>query len=523
MGTYPPPFSPGDARREARDLRRAHKAQYRMQTALLRRRPSFVGPLLLITVGVLALLLETGRLEAAAFWPWYARWWPLLLILIGLGLLFEYFLDRKDPAGGRRSLGGIVWLVILLSLAGVASRTALHFGDWSDGLGDAFGDHGSWLSMLGEQHVQTRTLVRQVTPNISLTIENARGNVQVSVADAPEIRVEAQQVVHAGSDEEARKAFEAIMPSLRGSPGETVLQAPGRDGASVDLKVTAPAGTALVVRTTHGEVTLSGLRRNLDVNVSHGDVTIDDLGGSAHLQMDHGDVHARNIAGDLSIDGRADDVTISGVRGKSILNGDFFGDTRLANIGSLVHFHSSRTDLDLRGLGGEMTLDSGDLRLVNPSGGLRLVTRAKDVEVTGLVGDAHIEDNNGDLNVTTGLPLGNLQLIDHTGSLVLTVPANASFSVHGRANQGDEVTTDFGLATDPTGDHKTVSGQVGTGGPHLELETDHGDLTLHRGGTEQAASPEPPAALAPPVPPVPPDAPMRHLHLKGVEPQPTVQ
>jgi DUF4097 and DUF4098 domain-containing protein YvlB len=259
------------------------------------------------------------------------------------------------------------------------------------------------------------------------------------------------------------------------------------------------------------------VRRNVDVTNAHGDVTIDDIGAGVHIQMDHGDIVARNIEGDLTIDGKADDVSVSQVKGRSLLNGDFFGDTRLEGIGSLVHFHSSRTDLDVPKLGGQMTLDSSALRLVNPSGGVHLITRSKDIEVTGLVGDAHIEDRNGDVELSSAMPVGNLQITDHTGAIKVTLPSNASFSVHGSTGEDDDLTSEFPLTNQSEGGRKTLSGQVGQGGPHLELTTDHGDLTLNRGG-ERAEVPERPEA------PEPPEKPERHLHSKGGEPpQPTVQ
>jgi hypothetical protein len=46
--------------------------------------PSFVGPIILIGIGVIALLLVTGHIAAGEFWAWYGHWWPLLLIGAGL-------------------------------------------------------------------------------------------------------------------------------------------------------------------------------------------------------------------------------------------------------------------------------------------------------------------------------------------------------------------------------------------------------------------------------------------------------
>ena len=71
------------------------------------RRPSIIGPLLLITAGVLFLLANMGMLPFT-FWELAARFWPIVLILIGLEIIF-----------GRRSmLGALVILVLWLGLVG---------------------------------------------------------------------------------------------------------------------------------------------------------------------------------------------------------------------------------------------------------------------------------------------------------------------------------------------------------------------------------------------------------------------
>jgi hypothetical protein len=71
-----------------------------------------------------------------------------------------------------------------------------------------------------------------------------------------------------------------------------------------------------------------------------------------------------------------------------------------------------------------------------------------------------------------------------------------------------------------------VSGQVGGGGPRIELVADHGDITI----SPIEAPPAPPEAPAPPEPPAPPAPPagtkqLRHFHAKGAasNPQPVVQ
>src|ERR1700691_4762874 len=90
MATLPPPYSQRDAARAQRYYRRSL------------RRPSLIGPVVLIVVGVIALLVETNKLSAFHLWDWYMRWWPLLLVGVGLLSLGEWWLDSRRAAPDRR-------------------------------------------------------------------------------------------------------------------------------------------------------------------------------------------------------------------------------------------------------------------------------------------------------------------------------------------------------------------------------------------------------------------------------------
>jgi hypothetical protein len=85
------------------------------------RRPSLIGPLILITIGVLFLLANLGYLPLS-FWEIAYRYWPLILILIGLEIII-----------GRHSLiGGLVVLVLWFALiAGVLWLSAAQGGTFA--------------------------------------------------------------------------------------------------------------------------------------------------------------------------------------------------------------------------------------------------------------------------------------------------------------------------------------------------------------------------------------------------------
>jgi DUF4097 and DUF4098 domain-containing protein YvlB len=512
------PYSDRDARRQAKAYARTQRDAWRTQNYYGRmyRRRSILGPVVLLSVGLIALLIETDRISAPAFWNWYSQWWPLLIIGMGLVLLAEYFVDRNNPVGGRRRVGGLVFLVILLASLGYSADGMRNWDglsrDWSDKLG--YDNGNGFFSMLGEEHENQVEMTQAVKPDALIEVENAHGDVTLAASTDNAVHVEAHQIVH-GSDNDAKRGFDETRPKLLATASGANVIVAARDGASVDLTISVPPGSSANIRTTHGDMTIAGVKR-VDVNQSHGDVKVDDVSGNVHVQIDHGDVTAHGVTGDVDVDGHADDVSLSDVKGRATLNGEFFGDIRFEQIGSAVHFHSSRTDLMVPKLAGEISFDSGDLSISGPSGGLALTTRSKDIEVTGLVGDARIENSNGDVNVTAA-SLGNVQVTAGTGEVTMTVPANASFSVDASTGKGEEIQTDFPLSTNYGDGERSLRGQVGQGGPKLILRAEHGELSLRKGGEAEALIPQPPE------PPAPPKL-SRHLKAGSTPPpEPSVQ
>jgi len=77
------------------------------------RRRSIVGPIILIGIGVL-FLMGTVRPE---FDPWWVFWrfWPLLLIFVGIGKIADYYWNR-EPDGTRRHALSATAIAVLLCL-----------------------------------------------------------------------------------------------------------------------------------------------------------------------------------------------------------------------------------------------------------------------------------------------------------------------------------------------------------------------------------------------------------------------
>ena len=181
----------------------------------------------------------------------------------------------------------------------------------------------------------------------------------------------------------------------------------------------------------------------------------------------------------MSVQGRADDISLADVKGAARINGEF--DTiKLAKIAGLVGFKSARTDMEFSKLNGDLDMDSGDMRASDLTGPFRLLTRSKDIRLTGVNGDVRLQNENGAVEIHMS-KLGDMQLSNRNSDVQIYLPDKAGFQVDARS-RGGEIESDFAaLKIDNGEDQATASGTVGSGGPHLVINNEHGGIELRKG------------------------------------------
>ena len=522
-GGAPPPYDPRTQWRVYREQQRAawraqrdawraqqHAWKARSISAYGPRVPSVVGPLILVAIGVVGLLLYSGRIAPANFWVWYGHWWPLLLIGAGLALLGEWALDLRRATPVRRS-SGFVGILILLAILGFAAA------GWNDFWGPMraqWGDHDdNFFNFLGlpehdfDQQVQTV----QIPANAAIEIENPRGNVSVTAGDSPNIEVQAHEVAYASSDADAKNIFNAEATSVTVNGNAVQVKANSNDRGRLNLAITVPKTAHVAVTSGHGDVTAAGLGAGVDITAAHGEVQLSTIQGSVdvHFSNDRGDFSAHQVQGDLVADGNCDDLTLSEIKGKVTLNGEIFGDVHMESIAGPIHLHTSVTNLELAALPGDLTLNSDDLRVTGASGQVRVSTHSKDVDLSQISGDSSVEDRDGRISVE---PAGNyaVDARNDKGDVEVTLAPNAQADVDGRTRNGD-IVTDFALPINGN-ESKTVSGRIGAGGHRIYLSADNGDVRIKKGSSASTAA----------APPASPNAP--HLRARKALPeQPVTQ
>ena len=530
----PPPapgYDPRAQRRYLRDQARAQRAAFRAQAAQMRyqmrsmRRGSILGPLLMIAVGIVFLLIQSGRLGHSQFWGWYGHWWPMLLVLAGIIVLCEWAVDQfllSDPQRPpyRRSVGGgVVVLLLFFAVAGVFASGIHNFPNgYSKLFGGTHFDGESFDELFGDKHESDQTLDLAYAAGDSVAIVNPRGDVTVSgTSDDNRIHISVHKQVYARSDSDADSRAQQLVPTTTTEDSAIKIAMPSIEGASDDLVITVPAAVATSVTTNHGDIYITAIKAPVTVTANHGDVELSAITGAAtaHINSSSSSMTARSVGGGISLQGRAQDVTFTDITGPVTMTGEFFGTTHLQHINGAVHFHTSRTDFQVARLDGETELSGAGISADQGLGPTILTTSNRNVSLDRFAGDVAITNRNGAIDLIAAPAIGNITLVDRNGTVKATVPEHAGFDIQASTTNGSIDSSDFFKTTSTTsssrpatpkeivenhlsdsgsGNNKSLSGVVGAGGPTVRITTTNGDISLLKADVQ-------PLALTPPAPP----------------------
>jgi DUF4097 and DUF4098 domain-containing protein YvlB len=498
--------------RAQRDAIRAQRDQVRLQMRSLRR-GSVLGPILLISVGVLFLLIESGRLDHQRFWEWYGHWWPLLLVVAGVVLLAEWTFDQvhlRNPQRPpyRRSIGGGVFMLILI--LGIVGLVASNINGIPSGHSRLFpGWHVSpdtFDEFFGDKHESDQTLDLAIQPGGSVAVANPRGDVTIDgTSDDGRVHIAVHKQVYAHSDTDADNKAQQLSPAVANEGTAISINLASIEGARADLVLTVPAAAAINVNANSGNIHVASIKAPIAITANHGDIELSAITGAttAHINNRDSSLSAHSMGGGIAIEGNAQEVTLTDIVGPVTLSGEFFS-THLEHINGAVHYHTSRTELQIARLDGEVDISPhSDLSMDQAVGPVVLNTNNHNITLERIDGDIAVTNRYGTIDVTAAPPLGTITLEDRNGSVKLTLPEHAAFSAQANTSNGD-VYTDFPLSTSGSEGHKSLSGSVGTGGPQIRITTTNGDLSIDKGTVlplPPLPPPPPKLTLAPAQPP----------------------
>lgn len=440
---------------------------------------SLFGPIVLVSIGLLFLAANMGWMHWSTFGPWFARYWPLILILWGVIKLGEYVWAHQKglPAPGIGA-GGVVFLIFFIVIGTISTKAA---GVNWQALGIEVDDVGFFGPIFGTSHEFSENFSQEMKPGDQVRVVGTHGAINVSPSADNQVHAFVHKFIRSNSDDAAARTNEATHPKLVHQGDIWLLDMTGGsfgDGRfDVDLQV--PPTSAITLTTRHGDLTVSQRSGDVSLESTHGDLKVEEIKGNVMLRSHHGEALARSVSGDVTINGNASEISASDIKGTLVIESPIVRNIDLARIEKRVQFKSAITEMQFARLDGELSMDMGDLHGNAITGPFRLDAKVKDVRLEDVTGDVHIDSHRGDIDVRTKDPLGIVEINNLRGDISLEVPSQSGFQVDAQSDQG-KIESDFSLNVNDQPRTSTARGTVGKGGPMVRLKTNRGTIQIRK-------------------------------------------
>jgi DUF4097 and DUF4098 domain-containing protein YvlB len=159
-------------------------------------------------------------------------------------------------------------------------------------------------------------------PGSEVRLTNLNGGVTFEAWDRPEVRIEAEKRVKAGSDEAARKLMGQIRIEVANTPAglridtrlpkreeggilAQLFNGGGDVNMDVSYKVHVPRRVALDIESSNGAIMVTGTEGKAQLKTSNGRITVAGLAGSLQAETSNGGIDAELTelaSGDLSLE-----------------------------------------------------------------------------------------------------------------------------------------------------------------------------------------------------------------------------
>ena len=361
-----------------------------------RHRPSLLGALLWIGIGVAVLLYNLNVIPN--LWSMVSRYWPILLILLGLGKVIDYYRHKE---GVSIRAGEIVGIVLLL-LIGTAitrvynSRIGEVFRDIPFTIGGTSVQPGEWL---GTSYTYSQEATYPLAAPTPLRFENAYGLVTIGPGSDREVRVQLRKVVFHKEESRAKEIANEIR--LEAGPEGRAEVAPGK----VEAEPPSAAGTAaFVVRTNRDALSSKDYRFRTDMEIfvpkkshvlvrnSYGEVRVANLDGKQDLSTTHKPIDVRDCTGEFLVSNRYAESRLTNLTGNVTV--DARGRVALESIKGNVDVRDEYSPVEIRDV-------EGSVKVTNTESSIRIAKVTKPVIIDARGTQVTVEDLSDTLKIAT--------------------------------------------------------------------------------------------------------------------------
>jgi len=267
-------------------------------------------------------------------------------------------------------------------------------------------------------HLYTTKSFKDASPK-KITVGTSHGNISVSDVPASQTRVEVYIRSSKWNQELSKQEIQKLLDeyySLEISLSGDVLNASVRQkkdilfnetGLSISFEIYAPKTASSVLKTSHGNIDLTGMEGSQDAETSHGNLNISKIRGKLVGQTSHGDVSVTDCNSDIDVSTDHGNVTGRNCEGTIKLITSH-GNIDLRDLKGKVRAGTEHGDVSGNSIGGELIASTshGNVNLDGMSCSVNASTDHGDISlsVVNITGDIVMSNDNG--NISLELPKG---------------------------------------------------------------------------------------------------------------------
>lgn len=403
-----------------------------------RNRPSLLGALLWTGLGILFLLHNFGFVPD--FWSLAGRYWPVLLILLGLGKIVDYFFHKDAMAIHVGEIFGIFLLLLIGS-----AITRIHdspmgriMRDFPFQIGNAQIQLGQWL---GDSYTYTEEATYPGDISKPIRVENSYGSVSIVAGRDSEIHVRLKKVIYTG-EPAAKDMANTIHLETSTSKKDSFVVRTNRESLNsenvlfnTNFEISVPKNSQVQVKNTYGEIRVAGINGNLELATTHRSLEVRDCTGQFIISNRYAEARLTNLAGNITLDSRGK-VYLENIRGGVTLTNEYSpieiynvegtasvsstdGSIKIENISKPVVITARGTQVQARNLKETLKVNAhhGSLNLSDINSDVLIESRYSTLTLKDIRGNVDINSNSDQISADT--LRGNFKLRAHASGVLV--------------------------------------------------------------------------------------------------------
>jgi hypothetical protein len=388
--------------------------------AVVKKRGSLLWGVLFTSIGLILLAKNLGY--NVSVWYIIGKYWPLLLILVGVAKIIDYYRFGSGVSIRFRDVTAVVFIMLFGMLA--AKIAALNLEDLS--LPIPRGWKIPIINILHNSYTYYEEVSYPCTAQASFVISNSDGDIELQPGALDEIRVKLNKKVYENTEEQAKSIAQQIKLSVRQENGVYGIKTNREDLSEnkrykyeTSMSIVLPKQAHITVDNKRGSVRLEGFHGNQTVQCSGGRVTINDVkgdvkasnrdesmnvtnvSGNAEIACKNTRIFVEHIDGNLAVENYLSRSEVFNVAGKALLKNKE-GSLRAERLKGPVEIDVARSRVEVRDAAGEVQITSSGSKPIvieNVASNVRVASDYSLVNAKDIKGNLAITTNNSEIRV----------------------------------------------------------------------------------------------------------------------------